>query len=275
MKTIPVSLIVAGLLVPVAVHAQTPGDPPVAIPGGATDKHGPSRPFAEAWKAADTNHDGFISKEEFDGMPRIQNLPEEKRLHLFKRLDKDGDDRISGEELGRMGKPHDGQGPPMQRLWELDVDKSGGISPEEFKAGQLFKKLPPERQDELFRRLDTDRDGLITPKDKPEPPFRHEGGNPYPKRPDGGKPDERRMEPRPIIRQLDPNHGGAVSFDEFRARPAVKDLSADEQKARFEMMNRNRNPHPTPDTLPTPAPRGEPKPPKPPKPPAAPAPALD
>ena len=51
------------------------------------------RPFVEVWQAADTNHDGFLAKDEFDVMPRIQNLPEEKRQHLFQRLDKDGDGR--------------------------------------------------------------------------------------------------------------------------------------------------------------------------------------
>lgn len=121
-------------------------------------------------------------------MPRIQNLPEEKRLRLFNRLDKDQNGMLDREEIVRIGKAHEGQGPPLQRLWELDVDHSGGISFEEFKAGQMIQKLPPARQSELFRRLDTDRDGLITPKDKPEPPFRRDGGPPHLKHPDKGKP---------------------------------------------------------------------------------------
>ena len=247
------------MLVPMASLAQTAANPTAPNPGGAPDNPRPPRPFGEAWKAADTNHDGFISKEEFDLMPRIQHLSEEKRLHLFTRLDKDGDGKISRTELDQIGKPHDGQPPPMQRLWELDVDKSGGISPAEFKAGQLFKKLPPERQDELFRRLDTDRDGMITPKDKPEPPFKHAGGNAHPKRPDGGSPDGGRLEPRQIIRQRDQNHDGALSFDEFRAGPAVKDLTPAEQQTRFDALDRNHDQQLTPDDFPPPAPRPEPK----------------
>ena len=196
MKAIPVSLIVAaGIMAPVVSLAQTEGGRPGSPPptDGGSGKRGPQRPFAEAWQAADKDHDGFISKEEFDAMPRIQNLPEEKRLHLFQRLDKDADGKLSREELGRMARPHGDQGPPMQRLWELDTDKSGGISLEEFKASPLFKKLPPEKQDELFHRLDTNHDGMISPKDRPEPPFnrpeppfKHEGGNPRPNHPDGG-----------------------------------------------------------------------------------------
>jgi len=218
MKTIPVSLIIAGILVPVVSLAQTDTAPPPPTPGEQGGKRGPQRPFPETWKAADTNHDGFISKEEFDVMPRIQNLPEEKRLHLFERLDKDGDGKLSREELARMLRPHDGQPPTLQRLWELDVDKSGGISLEEFKAGQLFKKLPPERQEELFRRLDTDHDGLITPKDKPAPPFKRDG-NARPQAPEGTPQEHSRFELRQLLRQLDTNADGSISLDEFKAGP--------------------------------------------------------
>ena len=234
MKTIPVSLIVAGLLAPAAALAQTAGVPQAPAPAGGGGKPGPPRPFLDAWIAADTNHDGFISKEEFDAMPRIQHLSPEKRQHLFDRLDKGGDGKISLEKLAQMGKPHDEQKPPMHWLWALDVNKSGGVSFEEFKAGQFIKKLPPEKQLELFRRLDTNHDGLITPADRPEPPFKH----------DGGKTEGGRME---FFRFLDKNHDGVLSFEEFCAMPALKDLLAEEQKARFDALDRNHDGQLTPD----------------------------
>lgn len=242
MKTIPVSLIVAGILAPAVSFAEPEGGPPGPPPREGDDRRGPQRPFVEFWKAIDQDHDGFLSKEEFEAMPRIQKLPEEKRRNLFLRLDKNADGKLGREELGRMGKPHNGQGPPMQRLWELDVDKSGGISLEEFKAGQLFKKLPPERQDALFARLDSDHDGMITPKDKPKPPFKHDGG---------------RMEPRQIIRQLDTNGDGSLSFEEFRVGPAVRNLTEDEQEDRFEAMDKNHDQKLAPEDFPPPAPRAE------------------
>lgn len=239
MKTIPVYLIVAGFLTPVLSLAQPERRTEGLSPREDDGKRGSQRPHMDFWKFVDKDHDGFLSKGEFDMVPRIQNLPEEKRLGLFNRLDKDQDGKLGREELGRIGKSHEGQGPPEQKFWELDMDKSGGISLDEFKAGKVFKKLPPERQSEVFQRLDTNHDGMITPQDKPEPPFKREGGDPRQKRPDGGKPDGNRMDPRQIIRQLDKDNDGALSFDEFRVGQAVKALSEDEQEDRFEEMDKN------------------------------------
>lgn len=256
MKTIPVCLIVAGILAPVISQAQ-PGTGPSGPPPREGDgKRGPQRPFVEFWKFVDKNQDGFISKEEFDMMPRIQNLPEEKRLHLFKRLDKNSDGNLGRDEISRLGQHHEGHGPPMQRLWELDADKSGGVSLEEFKAGRVFNKLPPERQDQLFNRLDSDRNGLITPKDRPEP-FNRDDGDQRPGRPDGGKPEGGRIEPRQIIRHLDKDGDGALSFEEFRAGPMVKDLTEDEQEDRFEAMDKNHDQKLAADDFPPPL-RAEP-----------------
>jgi Ca2+-binding EF-hand superfamily protein len=248
MKTIPVSLIVATLLTPAAVSAQTEGGESGSSHRGEDGKRGGQPAFMEAWKAADKDSDGSLSETEFSGLPRIQGIPEEKRVNLFKRLDKNTDGKLDRQELGQMGRGHDGQGPPMQRLWELDADRSGGVSFEEFKAGRVHAKFDPEKQQALFRRLDSNGDGVITPADRPKPPFKRDGQRPQQKR-DGERPQQKRgpggqsdglrMEPRQMIGQLDQNQDGMLSFGEFRIGPAVKDLTEDEQEERFEALDKD------------------------------------
>lgn len=206
----------------------------------------------KAWKLADANQDSFISKEEFFVMPRVQKLPDEKREKIFKRLDKNTDDRLSSEELNRIDKPP--HGPPMQRLWELDTDKNGGISSEEFKAGQLFKKLPPEKREQVFRRLDSDGDGVITPQDKPAPPPKRPHTKKGPKPPEGFEPNE----PGVINRKLDLDGDGALSFEEFRKGANVRNLTEDQQEERFEKLDRNSDLKISAQDLPPPPPKSQP-----------------
>jgi Ca2+-binding EF-hand superfamily protein len=240
--------------------AQPPGGPQSDPGRDGPAAREPRPPFAEAWKASDKDGDGFLSKEEFETMPRIRNLPEEKRPRVFARLDKNGDGRLGRAELDQIRRPNGGRRPPMPRLWELDVDKSGGVGFEEFKVGHLFQKLPPAKQMEIFQRLDTDRDGVITPKDKPEPPFKRESGKPHPRRADGpGKPEDPPMDPQRMIRQSDKDGDGALSFEEFRAGPAVKDLTEDEQEDRFEAMDKNHDQKLTHEDFPPPPPPVGPK----------------
>jgi Ca2+-binding EF-hand superfamily protein len=226
MNTITVPLVLAGFCLP-AVGLAAPEVRQAGPEPGAEGARRGLQQFVEAWKKADTNGDGLISSGEFAAMKRIAMLPEEKRTGLFTRLDKDGDGSLSRDELGQLVKPQDGKHQMMPRLRELDTDKNGSISMDEFRAGEFFKKLPPERQEALFRRLDENRDGVISPKDRPV----EEGpGPPAPSR-----------DPRHLLHILDKNADEALTLDEFRQAPFVRGLDENEQKARFEKMDRNRD----------------------------------
>ncbi|HEY8991172.1 MAG TPA: EF-hand domain-containing protein [Luteolibacter sp.] len=251
MKTISVSLALAGALAATAVALPGPQDstPPPPPEGRGEKPDGPPwndpEREAEFWKKFDTDHNGAISREEFFALPRIAKLPEERRVRIFERLDKDHDGSLSKEEIQEMRRGPGGMRRGMPPLERLDTDHSGGVSLEEFKAAPFVQKLPVERQEEMFHRLDTDGDGQITPKDRP----------PHPE----GEGERRPWDGSRLFKRLDADGDGGVSFEEFQKAPFIARLSEDEQEKRFQELDRNGDKKLTEDEMP--------KPPRPPQPP--------
>lgn len=107
----------------------------------AVEHQGPGK-MMERLKAADTNGDGMISKEEAKALPRI--------LKDFDAIDANHDGQITMEELRAFHQSQRGQ------HWKkLDTNGDGKISKEEAKAAPRLL--------EHFDAIDTNHDGFLTP----------------------------------------------------------------------------------------------------------------
>ncbi len=153
----------------------TPKQEAKARPNGQKPRPGQAR-FAALWKKLDADADGFLSRQEFDQLPRLQKVEDAKRERLFNRLDRNQDGKVGRRELAGLILYKEMQ----QKLWTLDTDHSGGVSFQELQAGEHFKKLPPARQQEVFQKLDRNGDGVISPQDRPKAPVPKAAAKPKP-----------------------------------------------------------------------------------------------
>ena len=116
----------------------------VAAPEGQQ----PRASMAERLKAADTNGDGLISKEEAKALPRLA-----KR---FDAIDANHDGQVSADEMRAFREQHHaGQGKKRGEHWKkLDTDGDGRISMQEAQAAP--------RLAEHFKDIDTNGDGFLS-----------------------------------------------------------------------------------------------------------------
>ena len=149
---------------------------------------------ATQFKAADKNGDGFIDKEEFaaSGDQRRGEFVE----RMFARLDKNGDGKLTADELaaGRGKRDRIERG---ERAGRINFDRADAAK-KGFLALEDLTKLRSARFEaslkKRFEGLDTNRDGKLAADELP------------PARKDS-------------ILRADANKDGAVTFEEFAARP--------------------------------------------------------
>jgi Ca2+-binding EF-hand superfamily protein len=110
------------------------------------------------FNAADTNHDGIISKAELVALQKrdlqqAQALIQRQLEAKFKQLDTNKDGQLSLQEFMAVAPPLRTAQTPDQLLGQLDSNHDGKISAEEFRAPEMAK----------FNRIDANHDGIVTP----------------------------------------------------------------------------------------------------------------
>jgi Ca2+-binding EF-hand superfamily protein len=186
-----------------------------AEPGEGRERGGenPKRDyFGHMLRGLDKDGDGSISFAEFAAGGRVSRLPEEHQRRLFDRLDKNGDGQIRRNEIPREA----GKIVP----WQFDADKNGKVTFEEFRKNPRVAKLPEERQQEIFDRMDRNGDGVLSPRD---------GGGRLP----GGK-----VPPSPLA-SLDTDGNDSISLEEFQSNPRLKDQPVEARNKAFRKLDRD------------------------------------
>lgn len=191
MKKLLIAGAAAALLLGVAggAIAQAQDEPGSHHGHGPDGRHGgPGAMLMEA----DANHDGVITRAEFDA----------QRTAMFARLDTDSNGQISRDEMRAGRARHHGEGAPDGAgfISRLDSNHDGRVTREEFLA----------RPNAEFDRLDANHDGALVAGEAPHRP----PGGPHAERRHG---ERRHGEERRHWRNPDTNGDHNISSAEFAA----------------------------------------------------------
>lgn len=133
---------------------------------GGPDRGGKSR------GPHDPDGDGRVSLEEFRKNPRVAEMEPARQKELFDKLDRNDDGFLDPKDhTGRRpGRDGEGRGPwgpanPPRMVEELDTNKDGSVSFEEFRKSSRIKDLDEDRAEEMFKHLDRNKNGKLAPDD--------------------------------------------------------------------------------------------------------------
>ena len=164
------------------------------------------RPHADHFLAThDLDGDKLVTFAEFQKSEKVARIPEEGRKRIFDHLDKNKDGKISRDELPKSR----GDGGPK---WG-DLNGDGKITKDEFLKN-------PRARAEMFERMDHNKDGVLTRDD-----FRRRSRGPF--------------FDRATLAKLDTDGDKALTFEEWKKHPRLKDVEAKRLREIFGRLDRN------------------------------------
>lgn len=185
---------------------------------GEQHKHrGHKGGFNEMVKKLDLNGDRSVDFTEFSAGERVSRLPDDYKMKLFQRLDKNNDGQIT-----KADRPPQDEGERKRKRRHSDTDGNGEITFEEFKKSDRVAQMPLERKREIFAKMDRNKDGVLNDVDWKARRERGRG-------------------PRHSPENFDANKDGKISLEEFRKHPRHADASEERQTKQFQTMDKNKD----------------------------------
>ncbi|MBT8037842.1 MAG: EF-hand domain-containing protein [Verrucomicrobiae bacterium] len=108
----------------------------------------------------DADGDGGLDLKEFARSPQMTEKGRGMVARLFKKTDRNHDNKIERFELQWSGGSRD---KPAIDFVQYDTNRSSGLDFQEYSKIPLMKKIPEERRKKIFERVDADGDGEILP----------------------------------------------------------------------------------------------------------------
>lgn len=143
----------------------------------------------------DVNDDGGVDMAEFSKLAQFKDKDKTLLVKFFEKLDRDKSKSIEKSELKSTAGHHPR---PHFDFSNYDLNSSGGLDFDEYSKMPWMGKCPEDRREKLFKRVDVDENGEISPEEvrsahrMHKPPSHGKSGKPR----RGARPPERDGESR-------------------------------------------------------------------------------